>query len=342
MSPSTHDRIAPPPETRTTDALGVSWLDEKTLDGGGSARPRLMSAEEAQLPDRGVRWRLGAVLAVLVGCLLWSYWPTIADLQEFWTRNDDYSAGQLVPIVAMYLCWRERRRFGMVSTNPFWGGVGIVVLAQACRFFGLWYEYGSIENYSLVLTIAGLVLLVGGRQMFRQSRWILALLLLMVPVPQRIHEAVALPLQGTATGMAAFALDILGFFVTREGNILRIDGEAVVAVTEACSGLRMVTAFILVTAVFAFLVRRPPWQKALLLASSVPIALFTNALRLVATSVFVVHTQDPSYVEIFHDYAGLIMMPVAVGLIILEVYLFSGLFGGQHTRPTETVAYAGG
>lgn len=279
-------------------------------------------------PARGVlpRYAWLACTLGLAACLLWSYWPTLVELRAFWSRNDDYSAGQLVPLVALYLVWRERGFLLSQPARPSLWGLGLLVLAEVVRLGAVYYGFGSIERAAVVVSLAGVVLLAAGRRIFWRLRWVLAFLILMLPLPGRVHEAIALPLQRLATDLAAFTLELLGFFVVREGHVLRLDAQTTIGVTEACSGLRMLTAFVFVSAVLAFLISRPWWQKALLVASSVPIAVLCNAVRSVVTAIFVYYAQDPDLSEKFHDFAGLAMMPLAI-VLSLAVLRFLALLG---------------
>ena len=302
-----------------------SLVPKKALSPSGPA------GAIADVPFRGtmVHVRAWAVSALLLACLVWSYWPTILELCAFWSRNDDYSYGPMVPFIAIYFVLRDRARFGFPRVFPcLWGLVAILV-AQAIRFAGAYYDYASVERYSLVCTAVGLVLLVAGWRVVVRVKWVCLFLLLMVPLPRQIHEGTALPLQGLASGLAEFSLQSFGFFVVRNGNVLRINEDSLVAVTEACSGLRMLTAFIMVAAVVAFLVRRPAWHKAVLVFSSIPIAILTNVIRLVATSLFIVYADAPESADLFHDYAGFVMMPVALLFLLGELRLLSRISLGD-------------
>jgi exosortase len=265
---------------------------------------------------------LGAGLA---SALLWSYWPTITELVTFWQRNQDYSVGMLVPPVAVYLVWRERAQLRLDRWSFSWLGVGALVLVECVRLAGIYFGVGSAANCALVGALAATALAVAGWRVFRRLKWVWLFLLLMVPWPARIHEAVAVPLQTLATRSAVFGLELAGFFVIREGNVLRLENGQVVGVAEACSGLRMLTAFVFVAAVLAFLVGRPAWQKAALVLASVPIAVACNCLRVIATSIFVYYSESPALTEAFHDGAGLAMMPLAIvaclGLLKLFAFL---------------------
>lgn len=262
-------------------------------------------------------------VVALAACLLWSYWPTVADLRGFWSRNDDYSAGQLVPLVAVYLVWRQRSVLLSQPARPSGWGLALLTLAELLRLGAVYYGFASIERFAAVVSIAGVVLLAAGWRVFWRLRWVLAFLVLALPLPARAHEAIALPLQRLAANLAAVTLELLGFFVVREGHVLRLDAQTTVGVTEACSGLRMLTAFVFVSAVLAFLIRRPPWQKLLLVASSLPIAVLCNTVRSAATAVFVYYAHNPDLSETFHDLAGLAMMPLAILLSVLLLRFFT-------------------
>ena len=102
-----------------------------------------------------------------------------------------------------------------------------------------------------------------------------------------------------------------------------MDRQAAVLVGEACSGLRMLTAFVLTAAVLCFMVRRPALHKIVLLASSLPIAVLANGLRVLVTSVCVYGSGDATFEQRFHDAAGLAMMPLAVLILLGELMLLA-------------------
>lgn len=275
--------------------------------------PKTMSTVR---PAVSFSWSVLAASIGLLGCLLWSYWPTLVELAEFWSRNQDYSIGALVPLVALYLLWRQRAALLALPARTCWWGLVLLVLGETLRQVGVYYGIGSGERYALVVSVAGVVLLAAGWRVFCRLTWVFAFLLLMVPLPARVHEALALPLQDKAIASAAFVLELLGFFVVREGHVLRLNEDTTVAVAEACSGLRMLTAFVFVAAALAFLIERPRWQKAVLVLFSIPIAVLSNSVRVVATSVFIYYAHDPALSERFHDLAGLAMMPLALAFSV--------------------------
>lgn len=273
--------------------------------------------------------------ALLAGALVWSYLPTILALLDDWERDDNYSVGQLAPFAALYLLWNDRKKLQRLTPRPAWAGLVLIALAHFARMFGLQYMYESAERYALVLSIIGIVLLVMGWRVFWQTKWILLFLFLMVPLPGRVHNAISGPLQGWATTGAVASLELMGVKVAQAGHQLRLNDSVDVAVAEACSGLRMLTAFIMVAAVLAYIVPRPRWQKAVVVLSSVPIAILCNLIRLVVTALLFLTVSSEFGERFSHDFAGWVMMPMAVLIIWGELALMKRLVIEDADEPTQ-------
>lgn len=255
---------------------------------------------------------------------LWSYWPGLVDLWNIWQRSDEYSSGLLVPFLVVYILWSRRHDIAQCRIRPFLWGIFAFLAAQGIRVFGLFFMYGSAERLSIVLGIAALVLLLFGWQFFRKVSTVLLFLCLMLPWPNRIQAAVALPLQSWATSSAVFCLETIGYEVIQEGNVIHI-GNTTVAVAEACNGLRMVTAFFVISGLVVLLVKRKWWEKLIVLASSLPVALLCNTIRLTITAVALTMLTAEYWEKVFHDFGGYAMMPLALAMIVAELWLLTKL-----------------
>lgn len=271
-----------------------------------------------------------SLLSIIVISFLWSYWPGLVDLWQIWMRSDEYSSGLLVPILGAYILWSRRRTIAKYPIKPSVIGIFIFLGAQILRMFGLLFFYGSAERLSLVLSIFALVLLIFGWQIFKKVATVLLFLCLMLPWPNRIRAAVSLPLQSWSTSSAVFCLELMGYDILREGNVIHI-GQSTVAVAEACNGLRMITAFIVICGLVVLLVKRTWWEKLIILISSLPIALLCNTIRLAITAIFFTVLEGKYWEQIFHDFGGYAMMPLALAAIVAELRLLTKL-----TIPPET------
>lgn len=289
------------------------------------------------------RWAdrlLGGAIPVTLGvALVWSYWSTCVRLAGEWNHRDDYSVGVLVPFAAAYLLWHDRDRLARVPIRPAWvGGIAVILLAAGLRVVGVVGYYDSIERYSIVVTVIGLVILVAGWRFFGAVKWVLLFLFLMAPWPGVLHNQIALPLQTLATDGALVALELFGIQVSAEGHQLVLNNAVEIAIGEECSGLRMLSAFVVTAAFMAYLVERPFWQRLVILASSVPIAIICNAARLVVTSMLYLWVSDEVGQKFFHDFAGVSMMPAAIGMLLAELWVMSKLIVEEtHVRGKNNV-----
>jgi len=303
-------------------------------------KPKKTLAEYLAVPQGKTALIAGTI--ALVCCLLGAYAvPTFLDLWKIWVSSDEYSSGMLVPILAVVVVWMRRKRVLNSGFYPaIWSGVGLLLFAQGLRFFGLYYMFGSLENMSMILTVIALCLLILGYRVMLRIGSVLLFLFLMLPLPNRVQNYVAEPLQQWATTSAVFVLETVGFSVIREGNVINLNGT-MVAVAEACNGLRMLTAFIVVSALVVLISERPCVQKIILLVSSIPIALLCNTLRLAVTSIAFTMITSERWEKAFHDYGGLAMMPVALCIAIGELWLLSKLFYEQRLieQPVSDMVY---
>lgn len=275
---------------------------------------------------------------LLLGAFLWSYWSTLIDIWQIWMRSDEYSSGLLVPILAGYVLWGRRRQVLACPIRPMLllGGCGLFV-AIGMKFIGLYSMYGFLERLSIVVAIWALVLWFAGKRLFLEIGTVLLFLLLMLPWPNRVQSAIALPLQQWSTHSAVFCLELIGYPVIQEGNIIQIE-ETRVAVAEACNGLRMITAFFVIGGLVALLSKRAWWEKVILLASCLPIALICNTIRLAATSIAFTKISVEQWEQLFHDFGGYAMMPLALALVVLELWILERLFVSETVERRDIIS----
>jgi exosortase len=284
-----------------------------------------------------LKWTLAVMTVLLMGLLIVSYWqPTVMNLWHIWLESDEYSCGLLVPFLAAYILWSRRKYFLNCPIKSAWTGLGLLLGAQALRLFGLYYMFASAERLALVFSIGGIVLLLYGGVFFRRFIPIFLFLFLMLPLPNRIESMITLPLQQWATVSAVFSLETLGYSVIRHGNVIQI-GDTMVAVAEACNGLRMLTAFFVISGFVVLISKRNRWEKIALLISAIPIALICNTVRLTLTSIAYTWVQSETMEEFFHDFGGLAMMPFAIGIIVFEMWLMRHLFYQPETIEHQVV-----
>jgi exosortase len=304
--------------------------------GARPSRGRYAPAGRAGREEKGVMTsqlqslgrRIGLVRWVLVvGCgasLLWAYWPKFGELAERWSHDSQYSHGYLVPLLAGGILFCRRKRWPGGRAGVSWWGVSLLGVAALPRLAGSYYHVTWLEAISLLPALAGLCVLFGGWQLLRWALPAIAFLAFMVPLPYQAEVALAHPLQRLATVAGTYALETLGFPAVAEGNIIRLD-DVSIGVVEACSGLSMLLVFLALATAVALLSRRPLAERLAVVASAVPIAVVANVVRITVTAVLH-ETVGSEWVNlVFHDLAGWLMMPLALALLLAELWLLRRL-----------------
>lgn len=309
---------------------------------GRSIAPSAVQSDESI--SLGRLWRqprlrlalLTAGLLLLIGTIA-AYWhPTLNDLWRIWIQSDEYSSGLLVPFLAVYALWLRRKRFADCPLKPAFSGLVLLAAAQGLRLFGLYFMFASAERLAFVLSIGAAVLLLLGWAVFRRFLTVFLFLFLMLPLPNRIETLITLPLQEWATTSAVFCLEAAGYDPLRQGNVIQL-GDTLVAVAEACNGLRMLTAFFVISGFVALISNRKRWERAVLLISTIPIALLCNTIRLTLTSIAFTMIKSEEWEVFFHDFGGVMMMPLAIAMIVLQLWLLKSIFYPPKTTEQQVV-----
>jgi exosortase len=279
----------------------------------------------------GARWRLAGAVA-LGTALLWAYLPTLRVLAERWTHESEYSHGFLVPVFGVVLLWLRRQRFAPERWQWSWTGVlvllaGAAVYQVAGKIFSEW-----LEDVSLLISLAGFVLVVGGRPAWSWAWPAVVFNVFMIPLPYRAETLLRYPLRHAATVGSTFVLQTLGFPAVSEGNVILL-GDYRIGVAEACSGLSMLMLFIAFAVAMAAVIRCPRPDKLLLVVSAVPIAIVANIARITGAGI-VYHLMGGPAADVWiHRLSGWLMMPVALALLWGEFVLLGRLFPPAAAAP---------
>jgi exosortase len=191
----------------------------------------------------------------------------------------------------------------------------------AMRMLGARFYLDAMEGWSILLWVGGVVWFLCGWRVFRWSLPSIVFLWFMVPLPFRLEHALSRPLQHASTVISCWILQCLGQPALSEGNIILL-GDSRLEVAQACSGLRIFVGIVALAFVFVVLVRRTWWERALVAACVVPVALAANVTRIVVTGVLLQWIDGESVHQIIHDWTGYLTMPYAfVSFVLLVWYL---------------------
>jgi exosortase len=288
------------------------------------------TATEKTKSSIGAAGRTAIVATVALGAALgWSFRSSFFYLAQFWEKDSNYSHGWMIVPFALVILWQ--RREVLETLTPRTNIWGFVTLAALLAFRAYLYEQNEqwIEAALIPPVVAALVLAVAGWQVLRWALPAVIYLYFMVPLPPRFNDLLASPLQTVATLGAVQVLKVLRLPVLSEGNIIYI-GTQHVEVAEACRGLSMLLSFAALITLMVILVRRPIWERVLLVLSIIPIALFCNIIRISVTAV--AYWYKNQEVHTVHDWAGYAMMVLALGLVLLELKVMSWVIVEERDR----------
>jgi exosortase len=290
-----------------------------------------MSVTTGRAPSATPAFPWPLALALLAAA--WCYAPTLASLYHQWMSEPQHSHGLLVPLFAGYLLYLRRDLWQPIERPWPLIGLGLIALALGLRVVSGYYGILWPDRLSLLPCALGLALAFGGRV---YGLWVwpaVLFLFFMIPMPYRLETALTGRLQTLATIGSTFALQTLGQPAIAEGNVISI-GEIRLGIVEACSGLRMLMTFFAFSTAVALLVNRPLFERLLIVASAVPIAVIANMVRITGTGLLYTHVDSHTAQMFFHDLAGWFMMPICLGLLWLELKLLERLFIEVPPAPT--------
>ncbi|HKP45006.1 MAG TPA: exosortase [Pyrinomonadaceae bacterium] len=276
-------------------------------------------------------WRILAIVAAFAT----AYATVLAKLGHDWWTDENYSHGLLVPFVIGFILWSQRERFTKATPNPATlAGLGLVALG----LFSLWAGTAGAELYvqrtSMIVLLSGTVVYFWGLKLLRLLLVPMFLLWLAIPIPAIIFNKVAFPLQLFASRCAVSAMSLFDIPVLRQGNVIELMPLGAretkkLEVVEACSGIRSLMTLVTLAVVYAYFTHPRDknsagggggwsslrtfafWRSTLILLSAVPIAIFTNALRVSGTGILARYYGTRVADGFFHTFSGWVIYIVA-------------------------------
>jgi exosortase len=264
-----------------------------------------------------------AMVAGLGAAILWSYWPTLAELAERWAIDPQYSHGFLVPVFAAVILWVRRPAVMVGPVQPI--GLLLLLAALAPRWYTGRMDLGAVDAVCMLGAILGGVLFLGGWPLLRWTWMPILFLAFMIPLPFAIEEGVAMPLRRFATEAATYLLQTLGYPAVAEGNIIQI-GEIRLGVIDACSGLGMLMTLFAIAVAIALIVKGPVVDRLILVASAIPVAVVLNALRITFTGVADSSFGWQQHHQLIDKIMGYVMCVVAMLVLWTEYMYLQRLF----------------
>lgn len=255
-------------------------------------------------------------ILAFVAALGWLYAPVLKHLIGQWAHDPNYSHGFFVPVFSLFVIWSERNKLRKLPQQPSTTGLLVLIFGLAVLAAGTLGAELFFSRVSLLLTIAGLVVLTCGWNYMRAIFFPWVFLLFMIPIPAIVLNQITFPLQLLASRAAAHTLPVLGVPVLREGNIIQLPAMAL-EVAEACSGIRSLTSLATLAIIYGYLLEPRISIRWILALASVPIAVIANSLRIIGTGLLVQYWDPEKAQGFFHTFSGWLIFVVSLVMLFL-------------------------
>jgi exosortase len=259
--------------------------------------------------------------------IAWLYAPVLARLFGVWMHDPFFSHGIFVPAFALLVLWRDRKKLKAIETAPSLAGLPLVGLALLMRNPTVLKGDLFFSGVSLLLLLAGLIILLYGWEFFRAVLFPWAFLILMIPVPSVILQKVTFSLEVPTLKLAALLLQLAGVPVVREGNVITLHNNLDLFSFEA-NGIRSLLTPLTVAIMHGYLADNRKWVRAVLACSSVPIAIVADSFRIVGTCILA-QFWGLDEAEIFFPYSGWLIFAVSLIMLFILHRLILRIWGGS-------------
>ncbi|WP_320175161.1 VPLPA-CTERM-specific exosortase XrtD [Maridesulfovibrio sp.] len=271
---------------------------------------------------------MAAVLAFISVIAAWGmlFWDSFPPLFRRW-NTDDYSYCWLVVPLALYVAWQRRELLPKVITPSSGSGYIGLLLSGLLYFLGKAAAVDALVFASMWLTVVSLVLFVYGWRSMKAFLFPLLVLAFAVPPPPFINRTLTFKLRLISSDISVRIMQFIDIPVFREGNVIDL-GVIQLHVVDACSGLRYVFPTILLGILMGYWFNSRTWQRVLVVLSTVPTAIFANALRIAIVGYLARNVSVETAENFFHDASGIVIYLLSI-IVLATWSLLLNLIGGR-------------
>jgi exosortase len=286
-----------------------------------------------QFGSGGARCALGGVLILLIVL----FFERFLNLGSVWSRDANYSHGFLILPISIILAVRNLLLSKQALKPELLLGLGTIALG-CILVVGTTIVHFSLADYlALCMILRGSAVVIGGRAWASAFSFPIFFLFFMFPLPITWTNFASVWLQDWVSMVSGKVLGVF-FICHQRGNMIILAGaDQPLYVAQECSGLRQLVAFLALAVLVAHLSRRGIFFGVLMIAAAVPIAIFSNVLRVLLMATLIRYLGVVSVAGWLHDLPALVTLPF--GLLLFFVLLKTiGDFFPAKSAPGENTA----
>ena len=298
-------------------ASGERAASSPTAMTSGSVLPESPAAEPQRSATSAAhpgaaRWIWMGLLAAGFFLL---YRINFEQLLSVWLNNPNFSLGLAIGPLAGWLVYLHWERLQQLPVERQALGLALLVFGVASQVLFLVCGQIQFSHMSMFVVLFGLVLWLLGWEHLKILWLPICYLVFMINPPQALYVKLTTPLQYISASLGVHLLPLFGIHAVRTATQINIQTGTQwqsLNVAEACSGIRLLTAFFALAIILAYSTNRPVWQKIILALWALPVAIFCNGLRVSVTGVLLL-TLGPQWARgSTHADVGLLMLAPAL------------------------------
>ncbi|MEY8688527.1 MAG: VPLPA-CTERM-specific exosortase XrtD [Leptothrix sp. (in: b-proteobacteria)] len=274
------------------------------------------------------------LLTLTLGALIWAFLPGLEFMVATWAQVEEYSYGYFIPLVSAFLIWQRSDVLRREPLHGHWGGLVLLAIGLLFELIGERSAIRLIGQYGFIIAVVGAAVGLIGWRGARLLAMPLAILLFMIPLPQFLLRELSQQLQLLSSQLGVAIIRLCGISVYLEGNVIDL-GSYKLQVVEACNGLRYLFPLLILGCLAAYFFQARAWKRLVLIASTVPLTIVINSLRIGLIGVTVENWGQKMAEGLLHDFEGFFMFMLCLVLLFAEMTLLARV--GGPARPLREV-----
>ena len=262
--------------------------------------------------DRNRPFTVLPSLMLLAGLALVTL-PTMAFVARVSWTTESGAHGPIVLFTGLWLLWRlwPDARPLVAPAPAVLAGIGLAITSPLYLVARI-AQIVEIEGYLMYAVVLATAYAVIGLPAMKRLWFPLLYLGFMFPLPDTVVAALTGSLKTGISHAAVVFLYKFGYPIGSAGVMIQV-GQFQLLVAAACSGINSIVALTAISLFYVYMRHQADWRYALLLTMFIlPVAIFTNFVRVVILILITYHAGDAAAQGFLHNFAGLMMFTVAL------------------------------
>lgn len=268
-------------------------------------------------------WIIAPLTIILLVALLYS--NTATWLIESWINDPYYSHGFLVPIISGYLIYKKISKLDGIEPANSNFGLLFLIPGIIMHSIGQLWTIRFLSGFSIIFVLLGLILLIYGRDVMKELLFPVLFLAFMVPIPPSFFFS--FELQTFSSDVATQLVNLIGIAAVNSGSEIHLESCSFV-VGAPCSGLRSIISLLCLSTIFVYISEGSFISRALVVLSSIPIAISANILRIASILTVADAYGSDAAMSFFHNFSGIL----SFGLSMIMLLAVGRWFGRLKVR----------